>query len=360
MVKQAFGNRYIVTDETHSGGSGTVHICMDPQLERKVAIKFLGPHREKKRIYDEIAALQKIRSKNVVQIYDIVIEAGNNVGVVQEHLDGASLDDIEAGHDGAPSLLHLLYQMANGVADIHAQGLVHRDLKPANMRLTGEGLLKIFDFDLARTLENAETVGFKGTPGHAAPELYMFNAVFSGATDVYSIATSILEVATGDLPTELVALPGSVPPNPDEWVSKGGFGTITPALPPSLVSLLNAALSLDPGARPTAEAIRTEAAAQLLNGRHRALLVSDGTGHYCDAITPTLNLKVGNDALQLAYSGTDFVANIVEGDVYFNNTRVTVGARLRGSGVIGFGALDRRAFDRTFIPMDVSNPEVVL
>lgn len=53
-----------------AGGMGAVQICMDSILERKVAIKFIHGSTHRRRILDELAALLKMRSKHVVQVYD--------------------------------------------------------------------------------------------------------------------------------------------------------------------------------------------------------------------------------------------------------------------------------------------------
>jgi serine/threonine-protein kinase len=66
----------------------------------------------------------------------------------------------------------MLYQVATGLSDLHAQGIIHRDIKPDNIKIDESGLVKIFDFGLARfSGVNNETQGFAGTFGYAAPEL---------------------------------------------------------------------------------------------------------------------------------------------------------------------------------------------
>lgn len=48
-------------------------------------------------------------------------------------------------------LLQLALQASEGLAAVHAAGLVHRDLKPSNMLLTDEGRVWLSDFGLAST-----------------------------------------------------------------------------------------------------------------------------------------------------------------------------------------------------------------
>ena len=62
-----------------------------------------------------------------------------------------------------------LSQIAAGITDIHAVDEIHRDIKPNNIKIDPEGVIKIFDFGLAReTGPAAATVGFVGTPGRTS------------------------------------------------------------------------------------------------------------------------------------------------------------------------------------------------
>ena len=61
------------------GGMSEAIVCTDTHLERQVVVKSLKPGADSKRILDELAALQTIRSKHVVQIYDVIRDAKDNV-----------------------------------------------------------------------------------------------------------------------------------------------------------------------------------------------------------------------------------------------------------------------------------------
>jgi len=130
---------------------GAVFVYIDKNLDRKVAIKFVqsGEHR---RLRDELAALQRIRSKHVVQIFDVdYFNPGARRGIVEEFIDGDSLETVLGTVTVKDGFLRLLYQAATGIADIHAVGIVHRDIKPSNMLIDREGILKIIDFNLSRS-----------------------------------------------------------------------------------------------------------------------------------------------------------------------------------------------------------------
>lgn len=360
----AFGNgRYTPSGRVSHGGTGSVIFCEDSNLERGVAIKFLQPQSEKRRIMDEIAALQQIRSKNVVEIYDIIIEPPDNrIGLVQESLTGQGLDEVAPLTGTSAEKFRLLYQIANGVADIHAQGLIHRDLKPNNMRLDSEGLVNIFDFDLSR-LEGpaALTRGFRGTTGFAAPELYSFGlVVLDKSADVYSLAATILFLLCGHLPEELLKIPA----DPGPWLSSGGF------LSPSILSLLHGESDLaeclnrcfqPPAIRPSAREIRNRFADLLLQDRHRAQLVAKRTVYVVDTNSPRTRIGfAGLGEMLLAYDKSKFSATWISGHVYINNSPLSAPETVFGSCVLGFGDNTLKPWQREFVTLDISHPEVVL
>src|SRR5262245_20087013 len=118
-----YGVRYVPdpTFKTAAGGQGSVIICDDKNLDRKVAVKFLQPGVDEKRILDEVRALQQIRSKHVVQMYDVTrTNPGNHMGIVQEFLPGPDLSGFAKSNPTIRQYLLALYQLATGVEDVHA------------------------------------------------------------------------------------------------------------------------------------------------------------------------------------------------------------------------------------------------
>ena len=336
-----------------------VLVCTDAHLERKVLIKALKATTDKRRLLDELAALQSIRSKHVVQIYDVVYDSAGEIGaIVEEFLPGADLRG--APRPGsAQEFLKLVYQIAEGIADIHAHNRVHRDIKPINMKFDAEGCLKIFDFGLSRLEDvDASTVGIVGTPGYLAPELFRADprgrVTFSAAVDVFAFGTTALFLILGRVPPSLRSLPPRLP-NADVNFSNAKF-----ELPTDLENLLNACFADNPDDRPAMADIASAAKRHLLFDRHRALLTSGANVYSLDSSQRKVNLSVsGHGSLRLSYDGLQFSVTAVSGDVSINNMPVNVGYVLPGSCVVVLGAtaLGTR---RTFITIDVSHPEVAL
>lgn len=351
-------SRYVPTGAKEAGGLGGVVVCTDKNLDRMVAIKFVQPGGERRRLLDELAALQRIRSKHVVQIFDVdVFNPGSRMGIVEEFIDGDSLETVLGKVTIEDEFLRLLYQIATGIADIHAVGIVHRDIKPSNMRIDRENILKIIDFNLSRSEDDARTDGFVGTEGYAAPELYAKgHVVFDTTVDVYALGVTAWALLHGKkLPKNLA----SMPPRPDMWrATSGGFEAL-PGLDNELARLLDACLR-SPSDRPTAAQVAHRAARLLLQGKHRALFVGAAKPFELDGSNPRVSLSDSRGNLLIEYNGLDFRATSVTGEVWANNIQLVTGAVLPDCCVISLGGPHRRALDRVFITMDVSHPEVVL
>ena len=358
MKRAAFG-RYRGTGQVIKGGCGEVHVCEDPNLDRLVVVKFLRNGADKKRLLDEIAALQRIRSKNVVQILDLVEDGARGVGIVSEFIPGNDLTDKSEVPADRSAVLRMIYQLANGVADIHSAGLVHRDLKPNNVKYGEERILKVFDFNLAREGVGAQTEGFKGTRGFAAPEQYGSGIVkFSPAVDVYALAATIAFATYG---AELPVAFTHEPPDPlGQWWSFENVKTIDP----SLAKLLGEALSVNPAARPAADTVRSVVRDLIRRDAHRATITIRGSEkvYHLDATNRAVHLRYSPTAggqIRIAYDGLGFSVEAVSGAVLVNHATCVAGQRLPDSCVIDLGSPSGNPWDRRFVTFDLSHPEVV-
>ena len=351
--------RYLPTGRSTKGGLGEVVFCTDQNLDRKIVIKYGNEHH---RLLDELAALQRIRSKHVVEIFDVVDEHGSaRMGIVEEFIDGEELSTKLGNIKPDDEFMHLLYQLASGLADIHTVGIVHRDIKPSNVLVDADQILKIIDFNLARLVDHANTSGFVGTLGYAAPELYAGGHItFDSKVDVYAMGVTAWVLVCGQsIPKQL----RKRPPRPDKWkTTTGGFSALSTELDDELVRLLDACLSDNPVLRPSVAEVRDRAGRVLLRGKHRAAFVmADGKVFELHSSNPRVNLRHPSfGRLTIAYDGLDFRVAQVDGDIWANNIEVSIETSLPECCVIAFGGPEHPAGQRSFITMDVSHPEVVL
>jgi serine/threonine protein kinase len=179
-------DRYEPTGNAAWGGMGEVNECIDKNLSRKVMLKRVFKASDMPRLMDEQKALIKLRSKHVVQLLDVVKfdwNAQTITCLVLEYIDGQDLDKISFKPD--LDYQKVLWQVASGLADIHAAGVIHRDIKPENIRRDKFGVVKIFDFGLAREVgKDDKTRSIAGTLGYMAPELFVVRGGVNEASEV--------------------------------------------------------------------------------------------------------------------------------------------------------------------------------
>ena len=340
------------------GGMSTAFMCNDKHLDRNVLVKVLQKGVDQKRILDEVKALSAIRSKHVVQIYDVLKDGSGAVtALVEEFLPGQDLNDVLPIKDVGTFLRHI-YAIACGLSDIHKVGVVHRDIKPNNMKIDAEGCLRIFDFGLSRTDGvNCETIGTIGTLGYIAPELCApanQKVNFTSAVDVFAFGATALKLIRGKLPNDLRTIPPNLPSTDVDFTKQ------TPTLPPAIAAILNQCLSKKPASRPSMETVRDIVGRHLLHGQHKATMIVGTKIHYLEKAGQSVKLSAGSlGSVDVNYDGYDFIATNVVGDVYINNMGIGPPQILPGACVITLGA-PSLGYNRQYITFDVTHPEVVL
>lgn len=114
--------------------------------------------------------------------------------VVEEYVQGESLLDRigRKAYLTEQEAQSVLIQLCDGLAPIHAQGIIHRDIKPSNLILQNGGIIRLIDFDAARTVKEhvAEDTRFLGTKGYAPPEQFGYGQT-DARSDIYSIGVTL-------------------------------------------------------------------------------------------------------------------------------------------------------------------------
>jgi serine/threonine-protein kinase len=203
--------RYRVEAQIGVGGMGTVHRAHDPELGRTVAIKVprmegTGPGRADyvARFLREARSAATVRHPNVCPIYDVGEQDGIPY-VVLAYVEGSSLAQrLRAGgrFEGPAEAVVLARQLAEGLAAVHAHGLVHRDVKPANVLIDSRSTPLLTDFGLARSSGEArltQTGVIAGTPAYMSPEQARGEEV-GPASDLYSLGIVLYEMLVGTVP----------------------------------------------------------------------------------------------------------------------------------------------------------------
>ncbi len=251
------------------GGMAFVFDADDTVLHRSVAVKVLKPDiaepSTRERFLREARVLASLPHDYIVSVFQVG-ENGEVVWMTMERLQGETLQQ-RLDRDGWLPLdeaLELTREAAQGLALVHAQGLVHRDIKPSNLWLEtgstgGFKRLKLIDFGIARTVssDTSLTKGNMviGTPEYMAPEQAAGLPVDARA-DLYSLGCVLYRMVSGRIPfvntgDDMIRfLRGANQEVPE------GMDQTAPRLPPRLASLIKQLLSRDPNERPaSAEAL---------------------------------------------------------------------------------------------------------
>jgi tetratricopeptide (TPR) repeat protein len=197
---------YRLVGRLGAGGMGSVYLGVSPG-GRKVAVKLIHPDyvrdREfRERFSREVEAARRVGGFHTAQVVD-ADPLADPPWMVTAFIQGPSLQDAVygAGPLGPDETRALGAGLAEGLAAIHACGLVHRDVKPSNVILGDDGP-RIIDFGIAR-LAGMSTMtasgAVLGTLAYMSPE--QVKGEPAGATsDVFSLASTLVFAATGRSP----------------------------------------------------------------------------------------------------------------------------------------------------------------
>ncbi len=260
MIGRSLG-RYRILEPLGEGGMGRVYLAEDPSLGRRVAIKVLPAELSRDaafraRLLLEARLASALNHPNILTVHDLGEQDGT-LYVATELVDGVTLREWAAGRGSGPpaEVLALVRQATRALAVAHAQGLVHRDLKPENLMVRRDGLLKILDFGLARSVspEPDQATMLRTAPGtilgtapYMSPEQVLGQPAGPGS-DVFSIGTLLYELLTGCHPftagSAVETMHRILHDTPDPP------STLVPGLPSALDFVLAKALARDPSRR---------------------------------------------------------------------------------------------------------------
>ena len=258
------------------GGMADVVLGYDVLLNRDVAIKIFrsgsGTPDDEERFDREARVLASLSHPNLVTVFDAGIDTNNahpgGPYLVMEYVAGPTVADVIAdGPVDSAQVAVLGAQVAAALDCVHRHGIVHRDVKPGNILLTsafggdepadaalgsspGTWNAKLADFGIARVVDSAPLTvqGLTvGTATYLSPEQARGEPA-GPASDIYSLALVLLELATGQR-----AFAGVAP--------EVAFARLDrrPEIPrtigPGLVALLRAMTTDDPQRRPSAHEV---------------------------------------------------------------------------------------------------------
>jgi serine/threonine-protein kinase len=206
--------RYEIKGVLGKGAMGLVYDGVDPQLNRRVAIKTIitknldeaTAKHYTMRFKKEVRAVAKVNHPNIVQVYDFGSE-GDLAFIVMEYIQGRELKDAldKKERFDLRAMFQMMAQLLGALDQAHAAGVIHRDIKPANVMLDAKGNVKLADFGVAR-MEDPDAGGEKtrvgmviGTPAYMSPEQTQGQPI-DHRTDIFSAGILFYQILTGSKP----------------------------------------------------------------------------------------------------------------------------------------------------------------
>lgn len=207
MVGSVIEN-YKVVSVLGEGGMGVVYKALDMKLERFVALKILASSSLNnpqfiERFKREARNQAKLTHPNIVPVYGFTDENGV-LGIAMEYVEGETLEKLiyRKKRLEVPEALGLTKQILAGVGYAHSKGFIHRDIKPSNIIINKEGMVKIMDFGISKSIfeKGITKTGTKiGTILYMSPEQIRAEEP-TRQSDIYSIGVTMYEMLLGKTP----------------------------------------------------------------------------------------------------------------------------------------------------------------
>lgn len=207
-VGRRFGS-FIAEERVGEGAMGKVYrASREGTLERDFVVKVFDQSREDnavRRFRREGDVMSTLDHPNIVKVVGAG-EEGGLLYLVLQYCEGPTLAELieQRGRFSWKSATRAVKQIAAALSAAHEKGIIHRDVKPQNILVAPGGLLKVFDFGLAKTLDSkasslSQAGDILGSPAFMAPEQWGDHQVDERA-DLFSLGVIYYLLLSGQLP----------------------------------------------------------------------------------------------------------------------------------------------------------------
>ncbi|MFB8034552.1 PQQ-binding-like beta-propeller repeat protein [Streptomyces sp. NPDC056004] len=246
-----------------AGGMGLVYLARSAS-GRRVAIKTVRTELAEDQLFRVRFTREVEAARAVSGFYTAaVVDADPRAAVpwlATAYVPAPSLEEIvsECGPMPVQAVRWLAAGIAEALQSIHGAGLVHRDMKPSNVLVVEDGP-RVIDFGIASGVSNTRltmTNVAVGTPAYMSPEQARDSRSVTGASDIFSLGSTLVFAATGHAPFH-----GA---NPVETVFMLlREGPDLEGLPGELRPLIDSCMQMDAGLRPTPADLQAQLAPHL-------------------------------------------------------------------------------------------------
>ena len=219
---------YQVLDQVGKGGMGEVFLAYDPNCGRKIALKrirsdLLEHMQMHNRFLKEARITSQLTHPSIIPIYTIESKDRQSY-YTMPYVEGETLKAIlrkarqqekrgEQDLSGSiPALVRIFLNVCQAIAYSHSKWVLHRDLKPENIIVGQYGEVLIFDWGLAKLIQQPEEEGGAEIPAHPLHHLTMVGKVVGTIsymaperaagnpatfqTDIYSLGVILYQILT--------------------------------------------------------------------------------------------------------------------------------------------------------------------
>ncbi len=193
------------------GGMGVVFLAERADLGSRAAIKILrdawiSPAR-RERFAAEQRLLAQMNHPSIARLFDAGTLPDGTPWIAMEHVEGVPLTEhCERRNLSLRERLSIFRAVCEAVRYAHRSAVLHRDLKPSNLLVREDGTIKLLDFGIAKSLDEAEdapdrtrTAWRLATPAYGAPEQW-HGGPLGLYTDVWALGVILYELLAGGLP----------------------------------------------------------------------------------------------------------------------------------------------------------------
>ncbi len=206
------------------GGQSETFLAWDNELQRRVVLKIYPQHgcnEKAQAVLREGRLLSRVNSPIVVKCLGVEsfnahpencpskhsssdeplaqdLEIQSPPYLVLEHVEGTPLDmRLRLNPVDTQEIRRIMRQLAQGLACVHAAGLIHRDIKPGNIIINENGEPKLIDFGLAISTDDEGAGLGSGTVAYMSPEQALQQEVLDERTDIFGLGSVMYHLLTG-------------------------------------------------------------------------------------------------------------------------------------------------------------------
>ncbi|CAD8146138.1 unnamed protein product [Paramecium pentaurelia] len=276
MQTDELKKKYILQKILGYGQYGTVYKGVNQRTQETVAIKELRHSNADQGInvqaLREIEILKSIRCQQIVSFKDLAW-GQNRTYIIMEYMEEDLLTALRRDTFSEQQAKIIMFQVLQGLAYLHNQGIIHRDIKPNNI-LYRNLEIKICDLGMAQNLnkQKPQTTRIQNH-SYRAPEVFL-GQKYCSKVDVWSAGVLFIQLLFKSNPfqgqSELASFKSILKycgtPNEENWTGVTSFknystlinedpqprillNLLEKKMSPQLINLIDQMLTLDPSKR---------------------------------------------------------------------------------------------------------------